>query len=178
MSDIIQIDGNISILTHETVKNDDDLEHSIGNSEYDTEDEAFNRVIPTNFSPISNQNSLSNQPLQFDVNSGEATSSLPLCLVFNARSVYNKCENVRELLHQLGPDLTLISETFERQGKPIKEFLKSTQFKILSYYRKNRAPGGGAAIIYNENRFIFEELHVATSCDIESVWALCTLITR
>ena len=131
-------------------------------------------MIPANFAPKPQQDVSSSQPLELTINSGEAPSSLPLCLVFNARSIYNKHGNVREMLHQLGPDLTMVSETFERQGKPIKELLNSTQFKTISYFRKNKAPGGGTAIIYNENRFKIEELNVAASCDIECVWALCT----
>ena len=75
-------------------------------------------MIPANFAPRPQQDVSSSQPLELTINSGEAPSSLPLCLVFNARSIYNKHGNVREMLHQLGPDLTMVSETFERQGAP------------------------------------------------------------
>ena len=44
----------------------------------------------------------------------------------------------------------------------------------MSLSKFNRAPGGGAAIIYNENRFAFEDLEVPADVDMECVWALCT----
>ena len=78
------------------------------------------------------------------------------------------------MLHQFGPDLSIILESWEQEKKQIKDVLKSNQFKTISYYRKSKSPGGGAAIIYNESRFSFVNLHVPTSSDIECVWALCT----
>ena len=141
---------------------------------YDTEDEAFSEAIPANFSPIPGQNVVAGQPLIFDIDQGEPQSSLPLCLVFNARSIFNKSDNLREMLHQYGPDICLVSESFERPRKRIKDALNSRQFKSISYFRKNRAPGGGAAIIYNESRFSFLDLNVPAAENIECAWALCT----
>ena len=67
-----------------------------------------------------------------------------------------------------------MSETFERERKRIKSVLKGNLFKSISYYRKNCAPGGGSAIIYNENRFSVEDLEIPGQTEIENVWALVT----
>ena len=168
-SDIIQLDGNVTGLSDSTNSSTD-----TNNTIYDTEDEAFEKVIPANFYPEPGQSSVPNQPLVFDIKANEPSSSLPLCLVLNARSIWNKCDSLRELLHQIGPDLCLISESWEQERRQIKDVLNSKQFKTISYYRKSKSPGGGAAIIYNENRFSVVDLHVPASSEIECCWALCT----
>ena len=50
----------------------------------------------------------------------------------------------------------------------------SKQFKSISYYRKNRAPGGGCAILYNETRFSVDNLKIEAPDGVECVWALFT----
>ena len=48
-----------------------------------------------------------------DVNQTPAPlSALPLVLVLNARSLYNKAENYRALLHNISPDISICSETW------------------------------------------------------------------
>ena len=113
-SDIIQLDGNVTGLSDSTNSSTD-----TNNTIYDTEDEAFEKVIPANFYPEPGQSSVPNQPLVFDIKANEPSSSLPLCLVLNARSIWNKCDSLRELLHQIGPDLCLISESWEQERRQI-----------------------------------------------------------
>ena len=115
---------------------------------YDTEDEAFDKVVPANFAPIDGQIEAKGIPLKFDLKEGEPSSSLPLCLVFNARSIFNKTCSLRNMLNQFGPDLSIILESWEQETKQIKDVLKSIQFKTISYYRKSKSRGGGAAIVY------------------------------
>ena len=131
------------------------MDNSIGSdSDYNTEDEAFPEIIPANLSPLPGQNANQGEPLCFDVNlETDLTSSLPLCLLLNARSVFNKRDKLREMLHQIGPDICIISETFERVRMRLDTILNSSLYKSISYFRKNRAPGGGCAILFNENRF-------------------------
>ena len=78
------------------------------------------------------------------------------------------------MLRQVGPDICLISETFERERKRLETALNSRMFKSISYYRKNRAPGGGCAIVYNENRFVVQDLEIPAPVEIENTWALIT----
>ena len=172
ISDIIQVDGNESIASETSVESNDD---SSGSSDFETEDEAFPDIEPVHLSPILGQNNVSGEPLIFDVDmTSDLSSSLPLCLLLNARSVCNKSDNLKEMLHRICPDICLVSETFERTRKRLRDVLNSRIYKSISYYRKNRAPGGGCAIIYKDTRFSIEDLEVPSLTEIENVWALAT----
>ena len=141
----------------------------------DTEDEAFSEPIPVNLFAIPGQNVETGQPIKLDVDlNRDQTSYLPLCLMFNSRSVFNKADNLNEMLNQIGPDICLISETFEREKKQLNTVLDNRHFKSISYYRKNRAPGGGCAILYNETRFSVDNLKIEAPDGVECVWALFT----
>ena len=78
------------------------------------------------------------------------------------------------MLHQIGPDLCLVSETFERERRRLSTVLDNNIYKSISYYRKNRAPGGGCAIVFNEKRFTVVDLDIPSLEEIENVWALIT----
>ena len=104
---------------------------------YSTEDEAFDEPIPANLHPVQGQLYTSGKPITLDVNLYNGHSNnIPLCLLFNARSIYNKCESLNEMLQQIGPDACIISETFERETKRISSILKSKHFESLSQVRK------------------------------------------
>ena len=94
--------------------------------------------------------------------------------MLNARSLYNKPDNFKDLLHQIGPDLLLASETWERKRKPLTKILPSSQYKIISYARDNNRSGGGCAIFYSENRFEVLNLEILAPEGVEIVWALFT----
>ena len=76
------------------------------------------------------------------------------------------------MLQQIGPDLSIITETFERKKNPLSNIIKSKEFKYFSYFRQNRAPGGGCAIVFNENRFSVKNLEIQAIDEIETCWAL------
>ena len=71
------------------------------------------------------------------------------------------------------PDICIISETWEGSNRQLNDELDNSSFKAFSYYRKARASGGGAAIIYNESRYIFERDDSFVNEDLEHVWAIC-----
>jgi hypothetical protein len=166
ISKIIQVDGNISALddsvpdivqktTNVTIASDDDDwdetdDDSEANSDidYDTDDEIDATVDPVVLTPVPNQILSPTKPIQLEIHNSEQVkySPLPLCMVLNARSIYNKCDNLKKLLYEVGPDISIISETWERQRQSIDELLSSDQFKTISYKREkinNRQPGGG-----------------------------------
>ena len=140
------MDGNTSDISenssndnNETSEHDDD--ESTDGSVYDTEDEAFSEPTPVNLFPVPGQNPLPGQAIRLEVNLNYSLSSnLPLCLLFNSRSIFNKSNNLKEMLNQICPDICLISETFESERKRIMNVLNSQHFKSISYYRKHRAP--------------------------------------
>ena len=112
---MIQLDGNVSVDSSADGKDDsiNDNNDEPSDSEYGSEDEAFSDPIPANLFPVS-EDVAPGQPIKLDLNMKDNLSSnLPLCLLLNARSVYNKCKNLDEMLQLIGPDFCLISETFE-----------------------------------------------------------------
>ena len=78
------------------------------------------------------------------------------------------------MLNTVGPSVTMLSETWEREKMRLKDVIKSDQFGIISCYRKNRSPGGGAAIIYDKNRFRAEDADIIVPSDVEAVWTVLT----
>ena len=89
----------------------------------------------------------------------------------NARSLYNKIRNFKTLLYEVCPDIAIISETWERKRITLNKLLNSTEFKSISYSRHNR-PGGGCAIVFNDNRFYVEQLDIGVPDQVEAAWAV------
>ena len=56
----------------------------------------------------------------------------------------------------------------------MKEIIKRKHFKSVSYYRKNKAPGGGCAIIFNESRFKATDPEIDVPDNVEAVWSVFT----
>ena len=164
IENILQVDGNITNLNEE--ENDDN------DTTNDTDDEIDSEPVPTNFFPIPDQNVSPGKPLKFDVkiSEDEESSPLPLCLMLNCRSIYNKAQNLRELLNTIGPSVALLSETWERESLPLDVILKSRHFKAASYLRSNRKPGGGCAILYDKNRFSGIDSEIFIPENIEATW--------
>ena len=129
--------------------------------------------MAANLFPPNGQLQAPNQPIILDIHPNqEPSSNLPLCLLINARSVYNKEKNLCEMLREIGPDFSIITETFEREKKQLSDVIKSREFQYFSYFRKNRSPGGGCAIVYNQNRFSVTSLEMTVKQEIETCWAL------
>ena len=177
-SHLTQLDGNISILSDATQSelnispdaNDDNGNKTSesgdddGNdTDYETDEEVEPMIVPMHMNHISSKR-MNN------------ATSLPLICVANARSLYNKSTNFKHILHELGVEIALISETWEREELSLEDLLNLQQFKVISYRRpkrkERRQPGGGAAIIYNENRFHVEKINVAIPHGVEIVWSL------
>ena len=142
---IAQLDGNVSIATDTDDDFLDDNENKSQNStNYDTDDEVDSQPNHPIFYPIPDQNVQSGQPLLFDVKMAEEPQSpnLPLCLVMNCRSVYNKSRNLCELLSTIGPSLLILSETFERDKQPLQDLIKSKHYGTISCYKISHPVGG------------------------------------
>ena len=112
VSNIFQADGNISYNSSSSVDDPDDI--SANKTEYETDDEVDPHPHPVNLFPIPGQNVQPGQPLLFDVDMSTdgqpPPSCLPLCLMMNCRSICNKIDNMREMLHTLGPSIVIASE--------------------------------------------------------------------
>ena len=103
-------------------------------------------------------------------------SSLPLVTVLNARSLYNKHDNFKTFLTELGVEAAIVSETWEREDKPLEDLLQMTKYKVHSHRRPkvkaNRQPGGACALVYNENRFQVTNLDVHVPKGVEACWSV------
>ena len=106
------------------------------------------------------------------MNEDQRTPFIPLSLILNGRSLANKCDNLTEMMHQICPDLIIACETWERENLRLEQIIKSRKYKYFSYYRKNKSPGGGCAIIFNEERFRAEKPDVIVPENIEAVWSI------
>ena len=82
---------------------------------FDTDDETDPQPIPAESS------------LFYDQQSSNIKQSyrLPLCM-------YDKVNNLKTLLNQVGPDIVLVSETWERQRQSLDEFLQSSHYKTIT----------------------------------------------
>ena len=94
----------------------------------------------------------------------------------NARSLYNKPENFKTFLKELGVEVAIVSETWEREEQSLEELLQMTNYKIHSYKRPKvkakKQPGGACAIVYNEVRFKATKLDVPVPKGVEACWLL------
>ena len=97
---ILQIDG---CDTTTNTENDND-------TDYETDEEIEPLISPPTFEKTSDKG----KPLKLSNNT--QSSILPLCIVTNARSLYNKKDNFKKLLSEIRPDIALVSETWERKN--------------------------------------------------------------
>ena len=142
---------------------------------YDTDDEPDSEPAPVILNPIVGQIIRPGQPIRMDVNldNSEQHPVLPLCVMLNARSVYNKADHFKDL-YQLGPDLIIVSETWERRRIRLKDIIGTDRYQTISYHREGNRTGGGCAIVYNDTRFNVEKIDVEVEAGVEAVWALVT----
>ena len=85
------------------------------------------------------------------------------------------------MLQQIGPEITIVSETWERKKQSLENLLSSERFKIISYKRSqigDKRPGGGCAILYNNSRYSVSELKLSVPVGVEAAWAFFTPVDR
>ena len=100
-------------------------------------------------------------------------SSLPLVAVLNARSCYNKSENLKTFLNELGIEVVIISE---REKLSLEDLLQMDNYKVHSYRRPKvkarKQPGGACALIYKETRFKVTKLNIHVPNGVEACWII------
>ena len=160
-------------------------------SSYDSEEELECEPIRTVLIPAPQ---LAGQPFTLEVGNSEeveAPSSLPLTMVANLRSAYNKVKNIKQTLYVQGLDFLVASESWERPHYDLNQLLNSPNYRVLSYCRGRETPatrldgknagklypgktGGGAAIIYNRFRFEATYTDIPVPLGIEVKWCVFT----
>ena len=132
------------------------------------------------------------QPFTLTVDETEqaaAPSSLPLIIVANFRSIYNKGENVKHNLRTIGLDFLIGSESLKRPRFDLNSLNDSPNYTAISYCRGREKPairpsgrqagkpypsqiGGGEVILYNKNRFELIDSQIGVPPRIEAVWGV------
>ena len=127
---MFQLDGNVS-----TEESDED---SVSN--YSTDEEVDSEPVRAVLIPASR---LDGQSFTLTVDETEqvaAPTSLPLTMVANFRSIYNKAKNVKRNLGTLGLDFLIGSETWERPRYNLTSLLDSPHYQAISYCRGRETP--------------------------------------
>ena len=176
VSDINQFDGAHTV---SEVSVTESLNSSL--SEFESENEVDSDPVPVVLVPATVQPA-AGQPLVLEVDTTGQLSlpaSIPLGMVTNARSLYNKEDSLVRFLREIGPDFVLVSETWEYEGRrrTLEQMLAGTNYNVFSY-RRPRKPngdihsGGCCAIIFNQSKFNVEKLDVDIEEGIECVYAI------
>ena len=87
---------------------------------FDTDDETDPQPIPAESSLFYDQPHVGEQSSNI-----KQSYRLPLCM-------YDKVNNLKTLLNQVGPDIVLVSETWERQRQSLDELLQSSHYKTIT----------------------------------------------
>ena len=117
---------------------------------FESEDEVDNVHEPVVLVPAATQPA-AGQPLVLEVDttgSLHLPASLPLCMVTNFRSIYNKVENFKTFLKEVSPDCTIAAEVWNHEGRRVtlEDLMEGTGYKVLSYRRRRGRTGGCCAI--------------------------------
>ena len=110
------------------------------------------------------------------------SSFLPVIMLMNPRSIYNKSEEFKTLIEQHEIDVCCISESWDRdkltpKSTPVEEILEIEGFKILKNPVQRNRRGGKPVLLVNINKFHIQELCpdiVTVPIGVEAVWALVT----
>ena len=128
-SNIMQLDGDDSIISESESLSSSELSSTLSTI-FDTDEEVDPEPIPAVFLPNSNPSQNTKLEVDTDIKI-KAPTRLPLCIMLNARSLYNKKNNFQTLLNQIGPDLAITSETWEREKQNLDDLF--APFSIKQY---------------------------------------------
>jgi hypothetical protein len=155
-SDIVQLDGNMTILSD--IPDGTHMSCESGNSiPVQISERMANQNIPTFRNPI--------RKLLPRNNKIEASSYLPIVGVTNFRSLAPKINNVKTDILEREIDLILCSETWQKDSNrrlnaDIETMLEIDGLEFISCPRPSNKRGGGCAVIVKREKFTVEKLHI------------------
>jgi hypothetical protein len=167
-SDIVQLDGNMTILSD--IPDGTHMSCESGNSiPVQISERMANQNIPTFRNPI--------RKLLPRNNKIEASSYLPIVGVTNFRSLAPKINNVKTDILEREIDLILCSETWQKDSNrrlnaDIETMLEIDGLEFISCPRPSNKRGGGCAVIVKREKFTVEKLHIIVPHKLEVVWCL------
>ena len=167
---IIQLDGNItnvSVLSETSVSQQDCSQSPIP-------------VITNLFQRSKSQQYCVRHPVRVTIKRSnkvlEATN-LPVIMLLNPRSIYNKCDEFWTMMDQLSVDVCAISESWDRDTLPLEDLLKNEGYRIIKNVVQRNKKGGKPALVIKEEKFHIKQLCpdvITVPVGLEAVWALVT----
>ena len=162
ISDIVQLDGNISLnisLTSHQNNNKIPVIKSNRPTVFPTpKRKAFYKTI--------RRNNLVFQAL-----------NLSSVMNINPRSIYNKADEFSTLVEQYQSEVIFMSETWDRVTQPLEQIIKIENYKIITAANPRNFRGGKPALIINQDKYHIKPLNpdpITVPNGVEAVWALIT----
>ena len=78
---------------------------------------------------------------------------LPTCANINPRSLYNCVEEFKTYVEEEDIDEAFVSETWERELKPLQELIKIANYTVVSNVYQRKGVGGRPALVINHEKF-------------------------
>ena len=159
---IPQLDGNVTSLNSSVNSDDSSVDSNISSV---NSDEQVDPVPDPAVFAVDKKGKLSLSPSM-------PVPEFPLIMLANLRSAFNKAHSLNKMLTELGPEVLLAVETWERPNNRLEDLITSSGYRCKSVYR-TKTTGGGCAVIYNEKRQIVRELDYINVPDgVEAIWAM------
>ena len=95
--------------------------------------------------------------------------SLPSLSNINARSVYNKLDELHTFINEEEIDVIFLSETWERESLNLETFIELGSHKVYSSPYQRKGKGGRTAIIANNVKYDTENI---TNTIIQVPWGV------
>ena len=172
MSDIVQIDGNVSL--------DTSISSETSSMSISSPGEIFSiPVLITNRGPKpppENRKPLDNITVKRS-NKLLAAVQLPVVVNLNPRSIYNKTDEFKMLMEQLEVGVCFMSESWDRQSLGLEEVINIDGYRVIKNVLQRNGKGGKPALIISEDNYFIKELCpdvITVPPKIEAVWALLT----
>ena len=83
---------------------------------------------------------------------------MPTLLNINPCSIYNKSNELKELLELSEVHLVCMSESWERENEPLHEMIKIEGHQVISNPFQRHGRGGRPALIINEEKYFVQNL--------------------
>ena len=103
------------------------------------------------------------------------TLNLPIVIIVNPRSIYNKCEEFHKFVKEETVDCIFMSESWERPEKPLKEIINLPNHTVISNPHQRVGAGGRPALIINNSKYHVRNLTqslITIPWGVEATWAL------
>ena len=78
---------------------------------------------------------------------------LPVCANINPRSLYNCSEEFKTYVQEENIDVAFLSETWERENKPLTDIINIPSHTIISNVYQRKGVGGRTALVINHDKF-------------------------